>query len=140
MESYLPLLHFMLLPNGTCHHILTTPYWSCAWPTLLSGTCPLKAFEFITLGLYLLAPYQGICSNCNLLPFLFRLYDLYSFQVIPVLGEVIAGDWKSYQYLVESIRQFPSQVQNLYFTTKALELKSMYIFAISLCFRRNSER
>ncbi|XP_063000473.1 2-methoxy-6-polyprenyl-1,4-benzoquinol methylase, mitochondrial [Elgaria multicarinata webbii] len=37
------------------------------------------------------------------------LYDLYSFQVIPVLGEVIAGDWKSYQYLVESIRRFPDQ-------------------------------
>ncbi|NXX95623.1 COQ5 protein, partial [Centropus bengalensis] len=42
-------------------------------------------------------------------PLLSRLYDLYSFQVIPVLGEVIAGDWKSYQYLVESIRQFPPQ-------------------------------
>ncbi|XP_042297919.1 2-methoxy-6-polyprenyl-1,4-benzoquinol methylase, mitochondrial [Sceloporus undulatus] len=37
------------------------------------------------------------------------LYDLYSFQVIPVLGEVIAGDWKAYQYLVESIRRFPAQ-------------------------------
>ncbi|XP_044300175.1 2-methoxy-6-polyprenyl-1,4-benzoquinol methylase, mitochondrial isoform X1 [Varanus komodoensis] len=37
------------------------------------------------------------------------LYDLYSFQVIPVLGEVIAGDWKAYQYLVESIRNFPTQ-------------------------------
>ncbi|TEA35910.1 hypothetical protein DBR06_SOUSAS810008 [Sousa chinensis] len=42
-------------------------------------------------------------------PLVSRLYDVYSFQVIPVLGEVIAGDWKSYQYLVESIRQFPSQ-------------------------------
>ncbi|NXI51370.1 COQ5 protein, partial [Chloroceryle aenea] len=42
-------------------------------------------------------------------PLLSRLYDLYSFQVIPVLGEVIAGDWKSYQYLVESIRRFPPQ-------------------------------
>lgn len=42
-------------------------------------------------------------------PLLARLYDLYSFQVIPVLGEVIAGDWKSYQYLVESIRRFPPQ-------------------------------
>ncbi|NXU89787.1 COQ5 protein, partial [Xiphorhynchus elegans] len=42
-------------------------------------------------------------------PVLSRLYDLYSFQVIPVLGEVIAGDWKSYQYLVESIRRFPPQ-------------------------------
>ncbi|KAM9331123.1 2-methoxy-6-polyprenyl-1,4-benzoquinol methylase, mitochondrial [Gastrophryne carolinensis] len=42
-------------------------------------------------------------------PLLAKLYDLYSFQVIPVMGEVIAGDWKSYQYLVESIRRFPPQ-------------------------------
>nr|XP_033811788.1 2-methoxy-6-polyprenyl-1,4-benzoquinol methylase, mitochondrial isoform X2 [Geotrypetes seraphini]XP_033811789.1 2-methoxy-6-polyprenyl-1,4-benzoquinol methylase, mitochondrial isoform X2 [Geotrypetes seraphini]XP_033811790.1 2-methoxy-6-polyprenyl-1,4-benzoquinol methylase, mitochondrial isoform X2 [Geotrypetes seraphini]XP_033811791.1 2-methoxy-6-polyprenyl-1,4-benzoquinol methylase, mitochondrial isoform X2 [Geotrypetes seraphini] len=42
-------------------------------------------------------------------PLISRIYDLYSFQVIPVLGEVIAGDWKSYQYLVESIRLFPAQ-------------------------------
>ncbi|TNN45769.1 2-methoxy-6-polyprenyl-1,4-benzoquinol methylase, mitochondrial [Liparis tanakae] len=42
-------------------------------------------------------------------PVLSRLYDEYSFKVIPVLGEVIAGDWKSYQYLVESIRKFPDQ-------------------------------
>ncbi|KAI3372566.1 hypothetical protein L3Q82_023046 [Scortum barcoo] len=42
-------------------------------------------------------------------PVLARLYDAYSFQIIPVLGEVIAGDWKSYQYLVESIRKFPDQ-------------------------------
>jgi len=37
------------------------------------------------------------------------VYDEYSFQVIPVMGKVIAGDWKSYQYLVESIRKFPNQ-------------------------------
>ncbi|CAG0883316.1 unnamed protein product [Darwinula stevensoni] len=37
------------------------------------------------------------------------LYDQYSFQVIPVLGQVLARDWDSYQYLVESIRQFPPQ-------------------------------
>ncbi|XP_041349717.1 2-methoxy-6-polyprenyl-1,4-benzoquinol methylase, mitochondrial-like [Gigantopelta aegis] len=36
-------------------------------------------------------------------------YDQYSFQVIPVIGQVLARDWKSYQYLVESIRQFPEQ-------------------------------
>eukprot|EP00062_Callorhinchus_milii_P013843 gi/632962378/ref/XP_007897281.1/ PREDICTED: 2-methoxy-6-polyprenyl-1,4-benzoquinol methylase, mitochondrial isoform X2 [Callorhinchus milii] len=42
-------------------------------------------------------------------PIISRLYDLYSFQVIPVLGEVIAADWKSYQYLVESIHRFPEQ-------------------------------
>ncbi|KAL3271358.1 hypothetical protein HHI36_021842 [Cryptolaemus montrouzieri] len=37
------------------------------------------------------------------------LYDQYSFQVIPVMGHVIAGQWSSYQYLVESIRKFPDQ-------------------------------
>lgn len=42
-------------------------------------------------------------------PVLAKVYDAYSFQLIPVLGEVIAGDWKSYQYLVESIRKFPDQ-------------------------------
>ncbi|GIX12255.1 MAG: ubiquinone/menaquinone biosynthesis C-methyltransferase UbiE [Paracoccaceae bacterium] len=38
-----------------------------------------------------------------------RLYDRYSFQVIPRMGALIAGDRDSYQYLVESIRRFPDQ-------------------------------
>jgi demethylmenaquinone methyltransferase/2-methoxy-6-polyprenyl-1,4-benzoquinol methylase len=37
------------------------------------------------------------------------LYDRYSFNVIPVMGQVVAGDRDSYQYLVESIRKFPDQ-------------------------------
>ncbi|KAL4710130.1 hypothetical protein ACJJTC_016532 [Scirpophaga incertulas] len=37
------------------------------------------------------------------------VYDQYSFQVIPVLGQLLAGQWRPYQYLVESIRQFPNQ-------------------------------
>ncbi|NNL73691.1 MAG: ubiquinone/menaquinone biosynthesis methyltransferase, partial [Silicimonas sp.] len=37
------------------------------------------------------------------------LYDLYSFNVIPRMGQAIAGDRDSYQYLVESIRRFPDQ-------------------------------
>jgi demethylmenaquinone methyltransferase/2-methoxy-6-polyprenyl-1,4-benzoquinol methylase len=36
-------------------------------------------------------------------------YDRYSYNVIPVMGQVIAGDRDSYQYLVESIRKFPDQ-------------------------------
>jgi demethylmenaquinone methyltransferase / 2-methoxy-6-polyprenyl-1,4-benzoquinol methylase len=40
-------------------------------------------------------------------PGLDRLYDLYSFNVIPALGRAVAGDAESYQYLVESIRRFP---------------------------------
>lgn len=38
-----------------------------------------------------------------------KLYDAYSFTVIPWLGEQVAGDRASYQYLVESIRRFPKQ-------------------------------
>jgi len=38
-----------------------------------------------------------------------RAYDLYSFNVIPVMGQIVAGDRDSYQYLVESIRKFPDQ-------------------------------
>jgi demethylmenaquinone methyltransferase/2-methoxy-6-polyprenyl-1,4-benzoquinol methylase len=40
-------------------------------------------------------------------PGLDRLYDLFSFKVIPPLGRVVTGDAESYQYLVESIRKFP---------------------------------
>ena len=40
-------------------------------------------------------------------PGLDRLYDFYSFNVIPALGRAIAGDAESYRYLVESIRRFP---------------------------------
>ncbi|MEM9794597.1 MAG: class I SAM-dependent methyltransferase, partial [Pseudomonadota bacterium] len=39
------------------------------------------------------------------------LYDRYSFNVIPPMGKVIAGDRESYQYLVDSIRRFPVQEQ-----------------------------
>ncbi|WP_299281406.1 bifunctional demethylmenaquinone methyltransferase/2-methoxy-6-polyprenyl-1,4-benzoquinol methylase UbiE [uncultured Tateyamaria sp.] len=38
-----------------------------------------------------------------------KLYDLYSFNVIPRMGQMIANDRDSYQYLVESIRKFPDQ-------------------------------
>jgi demethylmenaquinone methyltransferase / 2-methoxy-6-polyprenyl-1,4-benzoquinol methylase len=40
-------------------------------------------------------------------PGLDRLYDLYSFNVIPALGRAVTGDADSYRYLVESIRRFP---------------------------------
>lgn len=43
------------------------------------------------------------------LPALSKLYDVYSFKVLPWLGQQVAGDRDSYQYLVESIRKFPTQ-------------------------------
>jgi demethylmenaquinone methyltransferase/2-methoxy-6-polyprenyl-1,4-benzoquinol methylase len=41
------------------------------------------------------------------MPGLDRIYDLFSFKVIPPLGRMVTGDAESYQYLVESIRKFP---------------------------------
>ncbi len=41
--------------------------------------------------------------------FLQKIYDSYSFKIIPKIGEIILKDRASYQYLVESIRKFPSQ-------------------------------
>jgi demethylmenaquinone methyltransferase / 2-methoxy-6-polyprenyl-1,4-benzoquinol methylase len=42
-------------------------------------------------------------------PLLQPLYDLYSFQFLPLLGQIVTGDRDAYAYLVESIRQFPAQ-------------------------------
>lgn len=42
-------------------------------------------------------------------PILQAAYDRYSFAVIPRMGELVAGDRDSYQYLIESIRKFPDQ-------------------------------
>jgi ubiquinone/menaquinone biosynthesis methyltransferase len=41
--------------------------------------------------------------------FVQKIYDAYSFKVIPKIGEIVLKDRESYQYLVESIRKFPSQ-------------------------------
>jgi demethylmenaquinone methyltransferase / 2-methoxy-6-polyprenyl-1,4-benzoquinol methylase len=43
------------------------------------------------------------------MPALQPLYDLYSFAVVPLLGQIVAGDRDAYTYLVESIRGFPRQ-------------------------------
>ena len=43
------------------------------------------------------------------IPLLERIYDAYSFTVIPAIGKVVTGDAHPYRYLVESIRTFPKQ-------------------------------
>ena len=43
------------------------------------------------------------------MPLLDTLYDAYSLNAIPALGDLVAGDAESYRYLVESIRRFPNQ-------------------------------
>jgi demethylmenaquinone methyltransferase/2-methoxy-6-polyprenyl-1,4-benzoquinol methylase len=40
-------------------------------------------------------------------PLFRKIYDVFSFEAIPRMGDLIAGDKESYQYLVESIRKFP---------------------------------
>lgn len=47
-------------------------------------------------------------SECKV-PGLDRLYDFHSFEIIPRLGQLAAGDGEPYRYLVESIRKFPKQ-------------------------------
>ena len=42
-------------------------------------------------------------------PLLAKAYDIYSYNIIPRIGAAVAKDRESYQYLVESIRKFPSQ-------------------------------
>jgi demethylmenaquinone methyltransferase / 2-methoxy-6-polyprenyl-1,4-benzoquinol methylase len=65
-----------------------------------------------------------------------RLYDLYSFNVIPPMGKLITGDRDSYQYLVESIRRFPDQetfasmIRNAGFERVAYRNLSMGIAAL----------
>jgi len=54
---------------------------------------------------------QFMCLEFSrpVLPGLDVIYDAYSFNIIPLLGEKVTGDRDSYQYLVESIRRFPDQ-------------------------------
>ena len=47
-------------------------------------------------------------------PILDKIYDLYSFNVMPWIGQLVVNDGAAYRYLAESIRKFPSQEQ---FTT-----------------------
>ena len=43
------------------------------------------------------------------LKFLAKIYDFYSFKILPEIGEIVAKDRDSYQYLAESIRKHPNQ-------------------------------
>lgn len=69
------------------------------------------------------------------------IYDQYSFQVIPVMGHLLAGQWSAYQYLVESIRKFPDQerfkhmIQEAGFRSVTYENLSMGICAIHSGFK-----
>ncbi|XP_039118447.1 uncharacterized protein LOC120254401 isoform X3 [Dioscorea cayenensis subsp. rotundata] len=56
------------------------------------------------------------------LPVFKQIYDYYSFSIIPAMGELVAGDRASYQYLVESIRRFPNQTDDAGWSHKRKDL------------------
>ena len=55
-----------------------------------------------------------------------KLYDLYSFKIIPKIGSLVLNDANSYQYLVESIRVFPNQEQFLELINQAGFVNTSY--------------
>ncbi len=60
-------------------------------------------------GRFLCLEFSHIQSFGFANPFFQSIYDAYSFNIIPQMGQMIAQDRDSYQYLVESIRRFPDQ-------------------------------
>ncbi len=74
-----------------------------------------EAYRVLKIGGRISVLEFGTVSN----DLLQKIYDKYSFSIIPNLGQLIAGDRDSYQYLVESIRKFPEQDQ----FSKLLSLK-----------------
>ena len=48
-----------------------------------------------------------------------KIYDLWSFKIIPKLGKVITNNEDAYKYLIESIRMFPDQDQLSSMLTKS---------------------
>ena len=55
-----------------------------------------------------------------------KIYDLFSFKIIPKIGKQIANDEKSYQYLAESIRMHPDQETLLHMLNEAGFCKTSY--------------
>ena len=72
------------------------------------GTFACLEFSRVTNPLFNMCVYCALVCGIRLTASR-RLYDQYSFSVIPMLGSILAGDRDSYQYLVESIRKFPPQ-------------------------------
>jgi demethylmenaquinone methyltransferase/2-methoxy-6-polyprenyl-1,4-benzoquinol methylase len=109
------------LPQGTTVHVLAG---DAAQPSLLA--LPRRHFDRIVCvdAAYHLSPRapflrrmagllrpggRFFCLEFShvTLPGLDKIYDLYSFKLLPELGALIAKDRDSYKYLVESIRRFP---------------------------------
>jgi demethylmenaquinone methyltransferase/2-methoxy-6-polyprenyl-1,4-benzoquinol methylase len=51
---------------------------------------------------------MGLEFSLPISPWFRRLYDFYSFRIMPLAGRLLAGNQEAYLYLQESIRNFPS--------------------------------
>jgi len=67
-----------------------------------------------------------ILEFSKIYPSLEKIYDLFSFKIIPKIGKKIADDEKSYQYLAESIRVHPDQATLLQMLNEAGFCKTKY--------------
>jgi len=57
-------------------------------------------------GRFICLEFSHIENDC-----LKRFYDIWSFKIMPLIGQKITGDKEAYIYLVESIRKFPTQAE-----------------------------
>lgn len=92
-------------PDNTFdHYTIAFGIRNCTRPTQVIS----EAFRVLKPGGRFTCLELGSGAFASVKP-LRSLYDWYSFKVIPYLGELVAADRDSYQYLVESIRRFPDQ-------------------------------
>lgn len=98
-----------------CLLLVICQMWACcfvlsAHVSLSSPACRYPSWEYCGTSRrrFLCLEFSRVTN-----PALASAYDTYSFAVIPRLGGLVAGDAASYQYLVESIRQFPDQASVL---------------------------
>ena len=84
-------------------HSMPQPSPSASATCRASSVALAEAFRVLKIG------GRFVCLEFSAVnvPGLDRLYDFYSFSVIPALGRAVVGDAESYRYLVESIRRFP---------------------------------
>jgi demethylmenaquinone methyltransferase/2-methoxy-6-polyprenyl-1,4-benzoquinol methylase len=90
---------------------LAYPDYSFDCVTIAFGIRNVPRIERALAEIYRVLKFGGrfLCLEFSSvdIPGLDALYELYSFQMIPRIGEVVTGDREAYQYLVESIRKFP---------------------------------
>ena len=129
-EIYMTDINIDMLAEGRDRSINESFYKNCHFCQLSGETMPFddEAFDVITIGFGLrnftnkeagLKEMRRCLKKDGRLlilefskptnPIFSKIYDWYSFNILPKLGSVLANDSESYQYLAESIRMHPDQ-------------------------------